>query len=422
MRILVAWDDPAEAELIDTFLNVDPNECYVFSDVEELNASLRAGAYDAVLLAMSFPSEEAVFPLFERIRRVMPDAPVVGAWAPGEISQVAKFIKNGLHSFISRDENGDFIFLLTSIMEAAFMTVQAQRAQIVMEKLRDEVESVRQLQEAVLPRNLPMPKGYKILARYESSQIRVLGDRPVVMAGGDYYDVFSFDDGQVVLVLGDAAGHGVKACMSIMTMHTLISMIRDRRFPNTAEFVTEVNRRLCNSDIIGADQGGFITLLYCTLDSNKNILEWTSAGHPMPMIQDMTTGEVRKLGTKEEGGLPLVIDEDWEYEQCSAEIPDNSRILLYTDGLDEALAEPGSDAEQFGEDGIINTLKETLNMPLEEVLDRLFLDSLEATGGIGRHDDTSVVIIERRSGTETGTWHRCWHRRWHRRWHLSTPR
>jgi phosphoserine phosphatase RsbU/P len=405
MRILVAWDDPAEAELIDTFLNVDPNECYVFSDVEELNASLRAGAYDAVLLAMSFPSEEAVFPLFERIRRVMPDAPVVGAWAPGEISQVAKFIKNGLHSFISRDENGDFIFLLTSIMEAAFMTVQAQRAQIVMEKLRDEVESVRQLQEAVLPRNLPMPKGYKILARYESSQIRVLGDRPVVMAGGDYYDVFSFDDGQVVLVLGDAAGHGVKACMSIMTMHTLISMIRDRRFPNTAEFVTEVNRRLCNSDIIGADQGGFITLLYCTLDSNRNILEWTSAGHPMPMIQDMTTGEVRKLGTKEEGGLPLVIDEDWEYEQCSAEIPDNSRILLYTDGLDEALAEPGSDAEQFGEDGIINTLKETLNMPLEEVLDRLFLDSLEATGGIGRHDDTSVVIIERRSGTgtETGT-------------------
>jgi phosphoserine phosphatase RsbU/P len=405
MRILVAWDDPAEAELIDTFLNVDPNECYVFSDVEELNASLRAGAYDAVLLSMSFPSEEAVFPLFERIRRVMPDAPVVGAWAPGEISQVAKFIKNGLHSFISRDENGDFIFLLTSIMEAAFMTVQAQRAQIVMEKLRDEVESVRQLQEAVLPRDLPMPKGYKILARYESSQIRVLGDRPVVMAGGDYYDVFSFDDGQVVLVLGDAAGHGVKACMSIMTMHTLISMIRDRRFPNTAEFVTEVNRRLCNSDIIGADQGGFITLLYCTLDSNRNILEWTSAGHPMPMIQDMATGEVRKLGTKEEGGLPLVIDEDWEYEQCSAEIPDNSRILLYTDGLDEALAEPGSDADQFGEDGIINTLKETLNMPLEEVLDRLFLDSLEATGGIGRHDDTSVVIIERRSGTgtETGT-------------------
>jgi hypothetical protein len=81
---------------------------------------------------------------------------------------------------------------------------------------------------------------------------------------------------------------------------------------------------------------------------------------PMPMLQDLATGEVRKLGTKEEGGLPLVIDEDWEYELCSAEIPDNSRILLYTDGLDEALAEHGSEDEQFGEEGIINTLKETV--------------------------------------------------------------
>lgn len=397
MRILVAWDDPAEAELIDTFLNVDPNECFVISDVEELEASLHPGAYDTVLLSMRFPSEEGVFPLFERIRRTIPDAPIVGAWAPGEISQIAKFIKNGLHSFISRDENGDFIFLLTSIMEAAFMSVQAQRAQIVMEKLRDEVESVRQLQEAVLPRDLPMPEGYKIVARYESSQIRVLGDRPVVMAGGDYYDVFSFDDGQVVLVLGDAAGHGVKACMSIMTMHTLISMIRDRRFPNTAEFVTEVNKRLCSSDIIGADQGGFITLLYCLLDSTNHHLEWTSAGHPMPMLQDLETGEIRKLGTKEEGGLPLIIDEDWEYELCSAEIPNNSRILLYTDGLDEAFPEHGREDEQFGEEGILNTLKETINLPLQEALERLFQDSLEATGGIGRHDDTSVVMIERRS-------------------------
>jgi len=217
------------------------------------------------------------------------------------------------------------------------------------------------------------------------------------MAGGDYYDVFSFDDGQVVLVLGDAAGHGVKACMSIMTMHTLISMIRDRRFPSTAEFVTEVNKRLCKSDIIGADQGGFITLLYCTLDSSRNILEWTSAGHPMPMLQDLATGEVRKLGSKEEGGLPLVIDEDWEYEQCAAEIPENSRILLYTDGLDEAFPEHGREDEQFGEEGIINTLRETVNLSLEETLERLFQDSLEATGGVGRHDDTSVVLLERRN-------------------------
>ena len=186
MRILVGWDDPAEAELIDTFLNIDEHSARVATDGGRMEQYLADGPYDAVLMALGFPSMEEAFPLFQKIRQTLPGVPVVGAWRSGEISQVAKFILNGLHSFISRDENGDYIFLLMSIMEAAHMAVQAQRAQVVAEKLREEVEAVRQLQESVLPRDLPMPEGYKIVARYEQSQIRVLGDWPVVMAGGDY--------------------------------------------------------------------------------------------------------------------------------------------------------------------------------------------------------------------------------------------
>lgn len=396
MRILVGWDDIAEAELIDTFLNVDENTAQVFTDAEGLAQAATNDHFDTVLMDLTFPSESLAFELFEAIRRRLPNAPVVGAWRPGEISQVAKFIKNGLHSFISRDDNGDFVFLLTSIMEAAYLTVQAQRAQIVAEKLREEVEAVRQLQEAVLPRDLPMPQGYKIVARYEPSQIRVFGEQPVVMAGGDYYDVFNLEGSQIVIVLGDAAGHGVKACMSIMTMHTLISMIRDRRFADTAEFVTEVNRRLCNSTVISADQGGFITLLYCTLDPVSHRFEWTSAGHPMPLLQDLATNKIHKLGSKEEGGLPLIIDEDWEYEKCEMQVPPNCRILLYTDGLDEAFPQDGKEEDQFGEQGIIKTLQECIHLPLADTLERLFHDSNEATRGTGRHDDTSVVLLERR--------------------------
>ena len=396
MRILVGWDDLAEAELIDTFLNIDENIARVFNDGPQMDAVVGTEEFDAALLALSFPTNEAAFPLFKKIRQCHPGIPIVGAWRSGEISQVAKFILNGLHSFISRDENGDFIFLLMSIMEAAHMSVQARRAQVVAEKLREEVEAVRQLQESVLPTDLPMPEGYKVVARYEPSQIRVVGDKPVVMAGGDYYDVFNLEEDEVVLVLGDAAGHGVKACMSIMTMHTLITMIRDRRFQNTADFVTEINGRLCKSDIIGGDQGGFITLLYCTLNPKKHRLEWTSAGHPMPLLQNLKTNEITKLATKDEGGLPLVIDDEWEYERCEAFVPENSRILLYTDGLDEAFPQDGDEEEQFGEDGIIATLQDTVDKPLEEVLERLFEDSHKATRGSGRMDDTSVVLLERR--------------------------
>lgn len=396
MRMMVIWDDLGEAELIDTFLNVDTNVARIVTEVEDFHKALYEMEYDCILMALSFPNESDSFGLFQKIREAQPEAPVVGAVRLEEVTLVAKFILNGLHSYVTRDDAGSFIFLLTSTMEAAFMAIQAQRSQIIADKLREEVESVRQLQESVLPQDLPMPEGYQIAARYEPSQIRVFGNRPVVMAGGDYYDVFNFGGDMFVLVLGDAAGHGVKACMSIMTMHTLISMMRDRDFPTTAEFVTEVNQRLCQSDIVGADQGGFITLLHCTLDASKHLLQWTSAGHPMPLLQNLETNEIKRLGSRDKGGLPLIIDDEWEYEGCEAVIPENSRILLYTDGLEEAFPEDGDEEDQFGEEGIIATLKDCIDLPIEETMQRLFDDSHAATGGHGRHDDTTILVLERR--------------------------
>jgi hypothetical protein len=64
--------------------------------------------------------------------------------------------------------------------------------------------------------------------------------------------------------------------------------------------------------------------------------------------------------------------------------------------LDEAFPQDGAEEDQFGEKGIIKTLKESIDLPLADALERLFHDSNEATHGTGRHDDTSVVLLERR--------------------------
>jgi serine phosphatase RsbU (regulator of sigma subunit) len=348
-------------------------------------------------MATSYPNEEEALALFKKVQDALPNIPIVGAWKQGEFTNLAKFISSGLHSHLMRDEEGDFIFLLPSMMEAAQAAVIAQRSRMLAERLREEVDSVRRLQESVIPKDLPAPEGYEVVARYEPSQIRIMGDNPVIMAGGDYYDVFNIGSDRMILLVGDASGHGVKACMSIMTMHTLIRMIRDARYPNTVEFVSEVNRRLCSSDIV-QDEGGFITLLYSSLDLTNHRLMWTSAGQPMPLLQDLATNEVTQLGSEEQGGLPLAIDEDWVYEEVSVHIPANSRLLIYTDGLDEAFPADGDQQhDQFGLEGIVRTLKESRDLPLEEALKRLFQESNAATRGSGRHDDTSVVLMERKT-------------------------
>jgi len=395
MRVLVGWDNPAELETIESFLNITDNSAACFLDAAALEASYRSSPWDVVLLSLSFPSADESFGLFQRLRQYQPDIPIVGAYFPGEIGRLAKFMLAGLQTHVLRDPAGEFIMLLTTVLEASYQAVQARRSQLLADKLREEVESVRQLQESVIPSSLPQLPGYRLIARYEPSQIQVLGDRPVVMAGGDYYDAFCLGDNSLVLMLGDAAGHGVKACMSIMTMHTLIGMIRSHSYGDTAEFVNEVNKRLCKSSIVAGDAGGFITLLYGSLNLATNELQWTSAGHPLPLMHDLETNEVRPMGTPDQAGLPLVVSDDWSYPLCRSQIPPNCRVLLYTDGLEEAFPNDNERHRQFGVTGIIATLQANRDQPLENVLEALFEDSNKATNGAGRMDDTSVMLLER---------------------------
>jgi serine phosphatase RsbU (regulator of sigma subunit) len=310
------------------------------------------------------------------------------------VYRLARFVAAGLYSHIVRDAGGDYIFLLMPALQAAFEAVAAERSRKLAERLRQEIESVRRLQESVIPRNIQAPTGYCVAARYEPSQIQVIGSRPVVMAGGDYYDVFAMKENELVLLVGDASGHGMKACMSIMTMHTLIRMIRENQYNNTADFVAQVNRRLCEHNII-QDEGGFITLLYAALNTDTHTLEWTSAGHQVPLLHDLRTNEIVRLGTDDEGGLPLGIHADVPYDVKRSVIPQNHRLLMFTDGLSEAFPQGGERHGEFGSDGIIAALKGSAELPLEQALDALFVASHEFTRGAGRHDDTSVVLLER---------------------------
>jgi serine phosphatase RsbU (regulator of sigma subunit) len=156
-----------------------------------------------------------------------------------------------------------------------------------------------------------------------------------------------------------------------------------------------VNNRLCKSSIVAGDAGGFITLLYGSLDLANHELQWTSAGHPLPLVHDLTTNEVRAMGTADQAGLPLVVAEGWNYTSCRNVLAPRTRVLMYTDGLEEAFPNDEERHRQFGVTGIIKTMQETRDLPIEDVLQALFDASHAATHGAGRLDDTSIVLLER---------------------------
>jgi sigma-B regulation protein RsbU (phosphoserine phosphatase) len=395
MRILVGWDDPEQAELINLYLSAGDNAVMVSTKPEPfLKLAAAEQHWDVILLSTSMPDVDASFEMFEEVHRYRPDCPIVGACFTNDVYRIARFMTAGMRAYVIRDDSGDFVFLLQSTLESAVAAVVAEREKLISAKLREEVESVRRLQESIIPDDLQCPKGYEMSARYESSQIRVLGGQPVTLAGGDYYDVFTLADESMIVLVGDASGHGMKACMSIMTMHTLIRMIRSNKYNDTGSFVAEVNRHLCDQTVVNED-GGFITILYAILQPDTNELQWTSAGHPFPMIQNMEDNTIRDLGGEDDGGFPLGIVPDAEYSIQTTVIPPKSRLLIYTDGLAEAFPDGQQGHREFGLEGIKIALQESRDMPINEALAFLFSESHAFTKGLGRHDDTSVVLMER---------------------------
>jgi serine phosphatase RsbU (regulator of sigma subunit) len=395
MRILVGWNDAAEADLLGTYLQIGEGDARLCLTPEEaLRIARGEGPWDAVLLSTSFPDDETGFTVFQQLREILPDAAFVGAVDNSDVYRIARFLTNGLRGYLIRDSAGDFMFLAQAVVEAAVQAVESERERFIAEKLREEIESVRRLQESIIPSRIICPDGYEVVARYESAQIRVIGGRPVTMAGGDYYDIFPLPDGRLAVIVGDASGHGMKACMSIMTMHTLIRLLRENRFDDAAAFVSQVNRNLCEQTIVSGE-GGFITLIYGVLDPQAHSFTWTSAGHPVPMLHHLGSNEIAPIAGQEAPGLPLGIIPDAEYTVQHSEIPAGSRLLLYTDGLIEAFPVSDREHREFGEAGLKQAMRDAAASQLPETLQRLFDTSLEFTGGEGRHDDTSVVLLER---------------------------
>ncbi len=394
MRILIGWDQPEEAELISLYLSASENEARVETDrerfLEQVNGN---GQWDVILMTTNMPDDEGAFSAFKRVREARPECPVVGACRTQDIVQLARFISNGMRSYVPRDLGGDFVFLLQTTLESTVQAVRAEREQIVAEKMRDEIESVRRFQESVIPDKLLAPEGYDLAGRYEPAQIRVMGGAPVNLAGGDYYEIVHLDKRNVVLLMGDAAGHGMRACMSIMSLHTLVKMIASRKFRKTDVFAAEVNRHFCRQSFNQQD-GSLISLLYGILRVDRGEFVWTSAGHPLPLLHDRSRNTVGAVEETDTAGPPLGVDPDYKYTSYKTKLPAGSRLLLYTDGLVEAFPE-GQQEKQFGIPGVARTMQRMASGSVEDTLESLLVDSNEFTEGAGRHDDTSAVLLER---------------------------
>src|SRR6185436_6323768 len=102
-----------------------------------------------LLLSLTYKTFEESFALFERMQQQCPEIPVVLGCRQSEMLSLPRFLVRGLRFYIMRDDAGDFVFLVLSSIESAVAAMRAEESRKLAEKLREEMDGVRRLQESI---------------------------------------------------------------------------------------------------------------------------------------------------------------------------------------------------------------------------------------------------------------------------------
>jgi len=237
--------------------------------------------------------------------------------------------------------------------------------------VRDEIEVARQLQRDLLPSQAPDLPGYRIAHSYRTAN----------EIGGDYYDFLPLPDGRLVLVIGDASGHGMAAGLLMAIANAALKLAIEVD-PAPERVAGLLNRVLFRT----GDRRAFMSLFYGLLTPATGHLEYVCAGHPFPLLR-RASGEVEELGR---GGLPLGIRDAVELTRAEVTLGPSDLLLLYSDGLAESVNAAG---EAFG----FESLRQLLRVEAEPraIHDR-FLRALDThLAGEPLTDDVSIVVVSR---------------------------
>jgi len=176
------------------------------------------------------------------------------------------------------------------------------------------------LQRSLLPTGLSKPSSVEVRHRY-------LPGSKMIEVGGDWYESIALPGARVALVVGDVAGHGVRAAVTMGRLRTAIHTLAMLEL-SPAETLQQLNELMGD---LGAREPHFATCVYAVYDAVTGMLEVASAGHLPPLL-------VGPDGTNEFLSLtpapPLGIGSG-SVQSKFVPVTDGSLLVLYTDGLVE---------------------------------------------------------------------------------------
>jgi len=240
--------------------------------------------------------------------------------------------------------------------------------------IRSELETARQIQLSILPREMPKIEGLDIAARYI----------PMSEVAGDFYDFIVVDERRLGALVADVSGHGMPAAL-ISSMLKIALAAQASFVGDPARVLTGLNQALC-----GKFQGHFVTAAYLFMDTENKKIRYAGAGHPPLILRDQAAGRTSEIV---ENGLMLGVFPHATYSAVEMPFREGSWSLLYTDGM---LEMTNSSQEEFGMDRFKLFLENNEGLTADVFVDGLMEQlSCWADRASGREmeDDLTLLAI-----------------------------
>ncbi|HEY7087285.1 MAG TPA: SpoIIE family protein phosphatase [Tepidisphaeraceae bacterium] len=238
------------------------------------------------------------------------------------------------------------------------------------EALEKQVRMAADVQQRMIPQTPPHIPGLDLAAVYV----------PCFELGGDLYDFIPLPYDNVGLVIADVSGKGVPASLIMASVRAALRAQVDNVY-----YLYEVVRRLNVMLFRDTKPTEFVTLFYGVLDASNRRLTYCNAGHPHGLI--LRDGEIVELKSD---NMVLGVDPDEQYVQSFTDLKPNDILLLYTDGLADAM---NFNQQTFGRQRIIEAFKK--GGPTAEAVAQNILWDLRRFVGLNKRTDDVTMIVAR---------------------------
>jgi hypothetical protein len=240
------------------------------------------------------------------------------------------------------------------------------------ERVKAEIDAANRIQAALLPVDAPDVAGAEFASHY----------RAATEIGGDYFDFLPMPSGEMGIAFGDVSGHGLTSGI-VMAMAKSALLVQVGYDPSPRAVMNVLNDIVMRT----APKRILMTFFFGLLDSTTQTLRFSSAGHLDPYVYRAATKRLEALSS---WGFPLGVRRREPFMEHSVDFDSGDRLILYSDGLIEAIDDDG---DPYGFDRFEKTILSCGHMHAEDIKKTLLNSIRKFTRNRPPEDDQTLVVV-----------------------------